>query len=803
MSANAEKTAPPSVDTVTIEIDGKSIEAKKGQMLIQAADDAGIYIPRFCYFKKLSIAANCRMCLVEVEKAPKPLPACATPVADGMKVFTKSETARTAQKGVMEFLLINHPLDCPICDQGGECKLQNLAVGYGNDISRFSEGKRIVKDKNLGPLISTDMTRCIHCTRCVRFGVEIAGIQELGATGRGEHTSIGTYIEKSIDSELSGNVIDLCPVGALTSKPYRYSARPWELTDRASISPHDCVHANINVHTRGNDIMRVVPKENEAVNETWLADRDRFSYEGLDAGQRLTVPMIKIDGQWQETDWNTALEFVVRGISKAKDRHGASQIGALAAPSSTTEEFYLLQKLMRALGSGNVDHRVRQQDCADDEAMPAFSGLGQGLSDLEANDAVLLVGSNVRKDQPLVGLRLRKAAGRGCKLMAINPMDYDFTSRFSEKVVTTPQGMLESLGGVVLALAKQSEKKLDGELKELLQDIKPGEEETTIAECLANAENASVLIGNYGFMHPQSSHLRLLADQVARLSGAKLGFLPDGNSAGAWLAGCVPHRGPQGNKSNITGLDAYCMIKEPLKAYMLMGLEPELDIPDGGRTRVALKQADFVAMLSIFKPGEGSLAMAESDALLPIAPFTETDGAYVNCEGRVQSFVPVTRSLGDSRPGWKVLRVLANVFDIDGFEFQNLHDVRAEMGDVDTADSMALRDPVCPENLGGKVVHLCRVAEVPVYSVDAIVRRSPALQATHDNPGPGLRISKASAEQFDLKEGDRVRARMLEGDAELDVVIDDRIPSGCAWMPVGFLETSTLGASGPVTVSKL
>lgn len=803
MSANAEKTTPASADTVTIEIDGRSIEAKKGQMLIQAADDADIYIPRFCYYKKLSIAANCRMCLVEIEKSPKPMPACATPVVEGMKVFTRSETARTAQKGVMEFLLINHPLDCPICDQGGECKLQNLAVGYGNDISRFSGSKRILKDQDLGPLISTDMTRCIHCTRCIRFGVEIAGIQEMGATGRGEHTRIGTYIEKSIDSELSGNIIDLCPVGALTSKPYRYSARPWELTDKATISPHDCVHANINVQTRGKDIMRVVPRENEAVNETWLADRDRFSYEGLNAEQRLTAPMIKIDGQWQETDWNTALEFVVRGISKVKDRHGDKQIGALAAPSSTTEEFYLLQKLMRALGSNNVDHRVRQQDCADDNVMPAYPGLGQSLAELELNEVVLLIGSNVRKDQPLIGSRLRKAAGKGCKLMSINPVDYDFTSKFEEQVIANPQGMLESLAGVVLALAKQTGKKLDSQLTALLKGIDAGPEETNIAGHLVKANNASLLIGNYGFIHPQSSHLRLLANWAAELSGAKLGFLADANSVGAWLAGCVPHRGPHGAAVSAVGADAYCMIKEPIRAYILLGLEPELDIPDGGRTRAALKHADFVAMLSVFKPDDGSLVMKEADTLLPIAPFTETDGAYVNCEGRVQSFEPVTGSLGDSRPAWKVLRVLANVFDLDGFDFQTLHDVRAEMGSAASLENMALSESLYPDDLGGKVVHLCRISEVPMYSIDATVRRAPALQATHDNPGPALRISTAAAEQFQLSEGDRVRARMLEGDAELDVMIDDRIPTGCAWIPVGFLATSTLGASGPVTVSKL
>ncbi|MDH5649194.1 MAG: NADH-quinone oxidoreductase subunit NuoG, partial [Gammaproteobacteria bacterium] len=639
MSAEAEtvtKDSPPSnPDEVTFEINGQTVTAAKGSMVIQAADAAGIYIPRFCYHKKLSVAANCRMCLVEVEKAPKPLPACATPVAAGMKVFTQSPVAKMAQKGVMEFLLINHPLDCPICDQGGECQLQDLAMGYGGDISRFAENKRIVKDKNLGPLISTDMTRCIHCTRCVRFGEEIAGIREMGATGRGEHTRIGTYIEKSIDSELSGNVIDLCPVGALTSKPYRYTARPWELTSYESVSPHDCVGANLTVQTRSGKVMRVLPRENEGVNETWLADRDRFSYEALNSDKRLLTPMIQVDGKWQETDWDGALEAAVRGLGLVLEKYGARQLGALAAPGCTFEEHYLLQKLMRSLGSGNVDHRLRQTDFSDDNLLPPYPWLGQSLQELEQLDNALLIGSNINKDQPLIGLRLRKAHKNGASIMAINPVNYTFDYKLTHRITASPQNMLVSLGGVVKTLASLRGQNLAAGVSTMLSGIEPGEKEKAIASLLAAKQNSAVLLGNYAQYHAQSAQVRVLAQLIAELSGAKLGYLPEANSVGAWLAGCVPHRGVEGKDTSVAGLDSYAMFKQQLKGMLLMGLEPDLDSLSGGRTRVALQAADFVVMLASFKPEPGSVAHDCADVLLPMAAFTETAGTLVNCEGNV------------------------------------------------------------------------------------------------------------------------------------------------------------------------
>ncbi|UCH54429.1 MAG: NADH-quinone oxidoreductase subunit G, partial [Pseudomonadota bacterium] len=558
-------TTPPS-DTVTIEVDGKALPVRKGSMLIEATDAAGIYIPRFCYHKKLSIAANCRMCLVEVEKAPKPLPACATPVADGMKVHTRSEKAREAQKGTMEFLLINHPLDCPICDQGGECELQDLALGYGKDASRYQEVKRIVKDKDLGPLIATEMTRCIHCTRCVRFGQEIAGVMELGATGRGEHMQIGTYIERSVDSELSGNAVDLCPVGALTAKPSRYTARPWELDGFPSVSPHDCVGTNIEIQVRRGKVMRVLPRENEAVNECWIADRDRFSYEALNGADRLTSPMIRRNGQWEETDWQTALEFALTGFNRALTRHGAEHFGALAAPSATLEEFYLLQKLARALGSNNVDHRLRQLDFSDDAQQPAFPYLGQSLGELERAKAVLLVGSNLRKDQPLINHRVRKSVLKGGRVMAINVLDHDFNYKLAQRIIASPAELPRALAAVAVALAKLRGVEVAAPIKSLAGET--GKSAQGIAEVLAKTEGSALLLGNTANAHPQAASLRATAQFIAETCGARLGLLPEANGAAAWLAGCVPHRTVAGAKVERSGRDALAMLREPRKAYL-------------------------------------------------------------------------------------------------------------------------------------------------------------------------------------------------------------------------------------------
>jgi len=786
---------------VTIEIDGKKIEAKEGSMVIQAADAAGIYIPRFCYHDKLSVAANCRMCLVEVEKAPKPLPACATPVAEGMKVMTRSEYARNAQKGTMEFLLINHPLDCPICDQGGECELQDLAVGYGKDASRYLEKKRIVKDKNIGPLIATEMTRCIHCTRCVRFGQEIAGIMELGASGRGEHTRIGTFMERSVDSELSGNVIDLCPVGALTSKPYRYQARPWELQDNDSIAPHDSVGSNLNIQTRFGKVLRVVPRDNEQVNECWISDRDRFSYEALNGEDRLSRPMIKRNGVWQEVEWQEAMQFAADGIKKIVNQHGIKELGALASPASTLEEFYLLQKLLRTLGSGNIDHRLRQLEFSDDEILPAFPWLGVSIDELENTDAVLLVGSNIRKDQPMLGHRIRKAAKKGAAVMTVNSVNYQFNYKLAEQVTDSPMNIPLVLAGIASLAAQKTGKTVPPELQPWLNAGISGDTEARIVEQLLAAKQGNVLLGNSAISSTMLPVLRVLAQFIAECTETEFGIIPEANSAGAWLAGAVPHRGVAGGHTLVKGRNVRSMLSEPLKAYITLGIEPELDCLDGSRARTAMHAADFVVMLTTFKPcRDGTEAEAYADVLLPIAPFTETAGSFVNAEGRIQSFNGVATPHGETRPAWKVIRVLANLLGADGFDQITINDVRAELDFSEIDMSLELREGKVPEKTDTRAVDMIRLADVPMYAVDSIVRRASALQATHDNPPPAARLNQVEADRLGVFNGTPVTVRMVEGSAELPVVVDPRVPDGCVLVSSGYAETATLGAFGPATV---
>jgi NADH-quinone oxidoreductase subunit G len=801
MSAKETAAAPVAApDTVTIEVNGRKLRAAKGQMIIQVTDDAGIYIPRFCYHHKLPIAANCRMCLVEVEKSGKPLPACATPVADGMKVYTQSAKARSAQQGVMEFLLINHPLDCPICDQGGECPLQDQALGYGNDDSRYDEAKRVIEDKDIGPLIATFMTRCIHCTRCVRFGQELGGVAEFGLVGRGEHSEIRTFLDSAVHSEISGNVIDICPVGALTSKPFQYKARPWELDHHASIAPHDCVGSNIDVQTLRGKVLRVLPRTNEAVNECWLSDRDRFSYEALNSDERLRQPMIRRHGQWEEVDWPTALEFTVQGLRQVIERHGADALGALASPIASLEEFYLLQKLVRALGSNNVDHRLRQLDFADDTRMPLYPSLGTKLAALEKLDAVLLIGANPRKDQPLLGLRLRKAAKAGARVMAINPVDYDFTHPLAAKVVGKPEQMYTAAAEVVKALAMMQSRGT-GEAS-WIDGLTPGAEAHKIAELLSAAGVKAVLLGQYAATHPQAAGLRALARRIAELSGATLGILAEANAAAAWIAGCVPHRTLLGQAAG-PGRTAIDMLREPRKAYLLYGIEPELDTLDGALTVRALEAAEFVVMASYFKPSVyRSGAIGYARVLLPLAPFSETEGSFVNAEGRVQRFAPAVKPLGDARPGWKILRVLGGLFGLDGFQQNNIDDVRAELNLPATLPAGALQSiPVtAPIRTPLADAQLLRLTEVPMYAVDPLVRRAPALQATIDNPPPAARVNPADAERLGYTEGQAVTVRTVAGEAALAIVIDARVPSGCVLVAAGYPETATLGAHGPASV---
>jgi NADH-quinone oxidoreductase subunit G len=781
---------------VSIEIDGRTLEARKGAMLIEVADEAGIEIPRFCYHKKLSVAANCRMCLVEVEKAPKPLPACATPVMDGMKVFTRSPLALKAQKSVMEFLLINHPLDCPICDQGGECELQDVAMGYGKGISRFVERKRVVADKNIGPLIATEMTRCIHCTRCVRFGEEIGGMPELGATGRGENMQIGTFIERALRSEMSGNIIDLCPVGALTSKPFRFRARAWEMQQCDAIAPHDGVGSNIHVHVRGNRVMRVVPRENEALNEVWISDRDRFSYEGLYHQDRLLEPMIKRDGEWQVVDWETALAGAVEGLARVRSREGPGQIGGLFSASATLEELYLGQKLLRGVGCANIDHRLRETDIRDQADAPSFPWLGLTIAAVERLEAVLLVGAYPRKEHPILNHRLRKATLAGADVFVLGPATEGHNFRVAEQLEVAPLAMEDALAGIAAALAVPgAEAGLSGG---------EAQAQKRIAEALRNAERAAVLVGPLVNSHPGASRLRALAATVAGASGASYGSLSDGaNAAGAWLAGVLPHRGPGGKSAPAAGLAAGEMLAAKLSAYLTLGIEPELDCADGAQALAALGGAECVVSLTAYRT---EAMMDYAHVLLPSAQFAETSGTYVNLEGVWQTMSGAVSPPGEARPGWKVLRVLGNLFELEGFDYQDSAEVLNECRDriANVMPSAPAQTSLQPAESLDDAGTIFRIGRVPMYATDPLVRRAAALQSTADGAFRGVHINSGLARELGLRDGENAAVGQNGTSLNFAVVVDDHVPDGCAGLAAGIVETAGLGPSfGPMSIEKV
>jgi len=782
-----------------IEIDGKQIEVADGSTIMDAAHHVGVYIPHFCYHKKLSIAANCRMCLVQVEKAAKPLPACATPVTEGMKVATRSEAAVRAQKGVMEFLLINHPLDCPICDQGGECQLQDLAVGYGASASRYQEEKRVVSNKDLGPLVATDMTRCIHCTRCVRFGQEIAGIMELGQAGRGEHSEIMPFVQSTVNSELSGNIIDLCPVGALTSKPFRYTARNWELSRRKSVSPHDGLGANLAVQVKQNRVMRVLPLDNEEINECWLADRDRFSYEGLNSEERLTQPMIKQGGQWIECDWKAALEYVANGLKQVTDAHGAEQIGALASPHSTLEELFLLQKLVRGLGTGNVDHRLMQSDFSADAQVQGAPWLGTSIASLQQLDRVLLVGSTLRQDHPLLALRLRAAVKKGAQLNLVNPVDDDLLTRVANKAIVAPRAMVNMLAQVAKALAAAKSAQLPAALQAAVAEVDVLATASAIAASLAGGERKAVLLGNLAQHHPQYADLHGLAQAIATLSGATFGFMGEAaNSVGAYVAGAVPMSGPLGQSAK-AGMHAAAMLESPRKAYVLLGVEAELDSHNPVQALKAMQAADMVVALSAYK----HKALDYADVLLPIAPFTETAGTFVNTEGRAQSFNGAVKPLGETRPAWKVLRVLGNLLGLEGFDYDSSEAVRAEV--LGTA-ALPLQNQLKETTLANVAVRaagLQRIGEVPPYQADAIVRRATSLQQTKDAGAPQAWMNSALLQKLGVEAGAMVALRQEAGHVVLRAGCDDKLPADCVRVAAAHPMTAGLGAMlGDIEVEK-
>ncbi len=823
-------------ETVTITVDGVQMQAPKGAMLIEVTDQANIHVPRFCYHNKLSVAANCRMCLVEVEKAPKPLPACATPVMDGMVVHTCSPAAREAQKSVMEFLLINHPLDCPICDQGGECELQDLAMGYGNDSSQYYEGKRVVLDKSIGPLIATELTRCIHCTRCVRFGEEIAGIREMGMTARGENARIATYMGQAVSSELSGNVIDLCPVGALTAKPSRFAARAWEVVQHPSIAPHDCVGSNIAIHTLRGELIRVVPRDNEEINEIWISDRDRFSYEAVDSDERCLEPMIKQDGVWRETDWQSALQFAADGLreiaeriaaadtpadeDQAEDAAGinladedaaeevqdetapeaapAARIATLVSPGATLEEMYLAQKISRALGSNDIDHRLRQSDFSDQNEAPVMPWLGQPIAALEDVNAALLIGSNVRKEQPLIAHRLRKAAvQQAARIHFINNRAFELNYSPASNSAVAPQHMVDMLAAVAKACFDASAGTAPGYLADLLAGAKVFDQHKQIADDLRTADQATVLLGEQAAMHPQYSVLRQLAAAIADATGSVFGVLSNGaNASGAWLAGVLPHRGPAGAEPEAeAGLPAAELLRQGVEAAILLNVEPEADFADAAQAMQALAQAAHVIAISSF----ASDALKEvADVILPAAAFGETSGTFVNIEGFWQSFHGAREAKGQSRPAWKILRVLANQLGLADFDYLSSEQVRDELrGQCEDIELDNHRVSTVTVTAGDAGVTLMRAGDVPIYATDALVRRAPSLQQAADAQSIAVRLNHHEAGRLGLGEAASVIVKQGAGDqqrsAQLDLIIDDSIPAGTVWIPTALKGNELLG----------
>lgn len=790
-----------------IEIDGKTLEVEHGSSIIDAADKVGIAIPRFCYHKKLSVAANCRMCLVQVENFNKPLPACATPVAEGMKIFTRSKATVEAQQSVMEFLLINHPLDCPICDQGGECDLQDIAVAYGAGGSRYTEEKRVVVNKNIGPLISTDMTRCIQCTRCVRFLQEVGGMQELGVVGRSEHAEITAYVDKSVNSELSGNIIDLCPVGALTNKPFRYSARSWELTRRPSIAPHDGLGSHIEVHVKDNKVMRVLPREKESINECWLSDRDRFSYEGLNSPDRLKVPMIKHNGAWVETDWKTALEFAAGQLKDITNQHGGDALGVLVSPNSTMEEGYLAKKLAEGLNCGNIDYRLRQTDFRLDGKRLGTPWMGCNIQEIEELDRILLIGSNLRNEHPLLAQRFRKAVQNGAELSIVSPLDNNPLMDIAHKVIVRPNDMVNVLGQILKAMSglQRLSLCLPPALTNLLEEIKVRPNTQAMAESLAGhgktydliAPKVGIFIGNMALSDPRFTELYSMAEAIGGISGAKGGILPAAaNSTGMHMIGVMPIG---------TGMHARAMLEIPRKAYLLLNIEPELDCQHAALAKAAMEKAECVVALTSFK----SQALENADILLPIAPFTETSGTYMSMEGRVQSFAAAVKPLGECRPAWKVLRVLANTLGLQGFDFETSEEVKDQLFEGEKPSTVVWRSlnnnlkELVEIQVNIKHDGLQRIGEVPQNESDPIVRRAASLQKTKYNIRPMARMRAEQMAALGLVEGDIVLAKQDKGSAVLKVKLDNHVAMGCVRVAASHELTTSLGdLMGDITLEK-
>ncbi len=792
-------------DSITVTINGQQIEAKAGQLLIDVADENDIVVPRFCYHKKLSVAANCRMCLVEIERSPKPMPACATQVMDGMVVRTRSKAAIAAQKSTMEFLLINHPLDCPICDQGGECELQDVAMGFGDGVSRYTEQKRVVMDKNIGPLIATDFTRCIHCTRCVRFGDEIAGLPEMGATGRGEHVEIGTYIEKSLSSELSGNVIDVCPVGALTARPSRYTARPWDLTQHAAVSAHDCVGSNTYVHTRGNELIRVVPRENESINETWISDRDRFSYTAQSGEKRILEPMMRVDGQLKSVDWETAIQAATEKLGAAANKDGTG-IAALISPQATLEEQFLLQKLVRGLGSNNIDHRLQQVDFSQQDKAPVMPWLGRSLASIETLDSALVVGGNLRLEQPILSHRLRKAVvNKGAGVSSISHLTNQYNYSLQTDLAGSAEQLVAHLAAVASAAAKHADNSLSTRLSGLLDKAKVNGDHETIAQSLSDDGDSAVIVGLQAIANPYLSLIQELCEAISGLTGSSLGYLSaSANSAGACLSGCLPHRLSGGAVAEKAGQNTSQIVSSAHSVLINFGLNPTLDINADGAAQKLAENNDYIISINAFS---SEYDQANADLILPLAGLAETSGTFVNVEGMWQGFKGCVRARGQSRQGWKILSALGQLLlpgDFDYIDPSVIKDeAKAVCHDVSLNNQCGMQSeltalPSVPRGIQ-------RIGFTPIYASDDAVRLSSALQATplmvEQNT---ISMNREQAQKLKLVDADRVHIKQGEGTAVLALRLSDEVPAGCVSIPSGTESVKALGqAFGTVDLERV
>lgn len=793
---------------IEFEIDGQRIQAESGMNIIEAADEAGITIPRFCYHPDLSVVANCRMCLVDVENARNPLPACATPVTSGMRVSTRSEKAVQAQRAVMEYLLVNHPLDCPICDQGGECELQDTSMGYGSGFSHYRDVKRSVLKKDIGPLIDTEMTRCIHCTRCVRFGEEIAGLRELGVTARGEHEEIGTYVQHFLHSEVSANVIDLCPVGALTSKPFRYQCRSWELNEYPGIAAHDAWGSPVYWHVRRSDlpekcqVMRVVPRVDDKINQ-WMSDRDRFSYEGFYHKQRLKAPSVKAAGQWRQSTWQKAMPDMLDKLQRIIDQYGHDEVAVLVSPNMTTESGFMIQHVMRALGVPHIDHRIMVQDTQDQDTQPIFMGSTVLLSELQDADAFYCLGADLNREHPLVGLRVRQAVLDGASVFMLHAKAPQHHFTVTTEWLDAPQSWVDHL----LALIHEAQAQgLSLPAGVELPDVVPAPtaEQQACVRALQSAASPIIWLGLQAYQHPQASSLRYYSRVLAQMVGGEfIAATAGANSAGLSLAGVLPHRGVAADALKQNGDVASAMWEKPRRAYVLFDVEPHVDCAQSGAAKAALQSAELVVAFNSFSSDD---LHEVAHYLFPTTVVAEQSGSFVNLCGQWQDFSAVVPEYNQARPVWKIMRLIAQLLNLPDCDVGNVDAISAHVKSLLPEPSAALKWrgwQRCQLDHSNDTP-LMRLGYWPLYRVDSVVRRAPSLQATHQRLNPHAAYAQchsATAKQYGLSDEKSVVLEQDHVSRTFTVLVNDSVAVGCVYLASGEDVTTGWGeACAPIHI---